>query len=459
MHIKSFALKNVGPFNDVAFEFDDHVNVFVGPNNSGKSCALTCLAEVCVYPFGIPKKYFREKGNAQFEIQFADGKSKKISKHIGQLPIEMNIGVSGVESLNKYAKLLKDMGYTAFVPALRWGTEFRASGPTTSAQKRKIDEKNRERTTSYEEIAKRIPCNRPETFIKNVKLAKEIDLEFDKRRAIFDHNFSLAQDKAIVQAIIDLDYKSYRQNLPNIHKLIDKIPEIASDITEGYPIEFSGVGEDSVGLYPKFKTPDGVMPLNALSQGTQSILHWVAHLLIGLANYYDFPNEPENCHGILIVDEIDAHLHPSWQRRIIPTLNKHFKNLQIFCSTHSPLMLAGLKSGQIILLKRNPKGGVTYSKNTSDIIGWSGDEILRNILELQSPTDLATDDKLKRLESIREKEKLSNEEEKELVRLRNEIGHSLSLAPTELGSAGELIERFINEAGKKMRRSGKRSNK
>ena len=50
--------------------------------------------------------------------------------------------------------------------------------------------------------------------------------------------------------------------------------------------------------------------------------------------------------GILIVDEIDVHLHPSWQRRIIPALTKNFPNLQIFCSTHSPLMLAGLGEGR-----------------------------------------------------------------------------------------------------------------
>ena len=166
-------------------------------------------------------------------------------------------------------------------------------------------------------------------------------------------------------------------------------------------------------------------PDNRPDQGTQSILHWIAHLMIGMANYHDFPAKPEKCPGILIVDEIDAHLHPSWQRRILPTLTKHFKNLQIFCSTHSPLLLAGLRRGQIILLKRSAQGGVVYSKNANDIVSWSADEILRNLLDVPTPTDIATEQKLRRLEMIREKENLSPGEEKELHKLRNEVSHML----------------------------------
>ena len=83
--------------------------------------------------------------------------------------------------------------------------------------------------------------------------------------------------------------------------------------------------------------------------------------------------------GILIVDEIDVHLHPSWQRRIIPALTKNFPNLQIFCSTHSPLMLAGLGEGQVQLLNRDADGKVVVSPNRWDMAGWSAEEILRSV--------------------------------------------------------------------------------
>ena len=51
MPITRLSFSNVGPFDDIEFEFDPQVNVFTGPNNSGKSSALWVLGELLVYPF------------------------------------------------------------------------------------------------------------------------------------------------------------------------------------------------------------------------------------------------------------------------------------------------------------------------------------------------------------------------------------------------------------------------
>ena len=56
MPIKTFRITNAGPFDDITFEFDEHVNVFVGPNNSGKSTALLALAGDGVFSFEFPRK-------------------------------------------------------------------------------------------------------------------------------------------------------------------------------------------------------------------------------------------------------------------------------------------------------------------------------------------------------------------------------------------------------------------
>ena len=223
---------------------------------------------------------------------------------------------------------------------------------------------------------------------------------------------------------------------------------MASQIAEGFPIDFYGVDEDDSGFYPTFSTLDGPMPLNTLSQGTQSIIQWLAHLLIGYGEYYDYAERLEELPGILIVDEIDAHLHPSWQRRIIPTLTRHFPNLQIFCSTHSPLMLAGLKQGQVHLLQRDDTGKVTVSKNDADIAGWSADEILRNLLGVADPTDVETVGRLERLQQLRDKEELSAEEAQELEKLRHAVrGDLLNAAVSDQAERlAEDFMRFVTEA-------------
>ena len=150
-----------------------------------------------------------------------------------------------------------------------------------------------------------------------------------------------------------------------------------------------------------------------------------------------------------MIDEIDAHLHPSWQRRIIPTLIRHFPKLQIFCSTHSPLMLAGLEAGQVQLLRRGEDGKVTVSTNESDIAGWSADEILRNFLDVPTPTDMATAEHVARLSELRHKETLTAAEAGELQTLRRAVGSELLRGPMSA-----QVEQFADEL---KRARGKRS--
>ena len=56
MPITGLSFSNVGPFDDIAFGFNQQVNVFTGPNNSGKSTILWVLGELLVYPFGHAKQ-------------------------------------------------------------------------------------------------------------------------------------------------------------------------------------------------------------------------------------------------------------------------------------------------------------------------------------------------------------------------------------------------------------------
>jgi hypothetical protein len=142
------------------------------------------------------------------------------------------------------------------------------------------------------------------------------------------------------------------------------------------------------------------VPFNVLSQGTQSVMQWLTFVLAGYAKYYGYPTNLAAQPGIVIIDEIDAHLHPAAQRRVIPALQRHFPRLQIFCSTHSPLMLAGLKTPQMQLFQRDAHGKVTLSRNETDIVGWSVDEILHGLLGVEHPTALETERRLRRLQEL-----------------------------------------------------------
>lgn len=406
MPLASLKLTNIGPFDDIAFEFDRQVNVFTGPNNSGKSTVLGALGDILVANFEFSRKLLREGKTAAFAVRPKGGSGQA---HKGELPIsvEGNSKYWTAQRRSRHSNLVRGLGYAGFIPALRLNADFRSPGPTA-----------------------KVGADGGES-----PLTGERQKRFSRA--------TLISDAEVVQQIIDLDYRSYRRDEPASRAIIVKIGELASEITEGFPIEFRGVAEDERGLFPQFHTPDGELPLNALSQGTQSLIQWLAHFLIGYAEHYGFPESLEDKPGIFIVDEIDAHLHPSWQRRIIPALTKHFPSLQIFCSTHSPLMLAGLKEGQAQLLRRDDRGKVVVSRNEGDIIGWSMDEITRILLDVPDPTDLATVEHLKRLQELRRKQTLSAAEAAELEQLRRTVNQDLLGGPMaqQLEQLTELLEK------------------
>ena len=425
MSVKSLWFTNTGPFDDIRFEFEKHVNVLTGPNNSGKSTALLVLGELLVYPFGLPSKLIRSDG-ARWELCF--GSAHRHQTLTGQLPTFPNDLVAMYESI----------GYTCFVPAQRYNSDYRSPGPSVGDR---IDERARVEADHIAQTWPEIYDDAGPESIRQAMRERHTSLhpELAKRAKLMMAGTSLVSDEDVVQKIVDLDYAGYRRRNPNIHRTIEQIASVSSEITEGFPLAFSDVGEDGRGLFPTVSTQNGELPVGSLSQGTQSIIHCVARILLGYAEYYDFPSDLSDKPGIVIIDEIDAHLHPTWQRRFIPTLRNNFPNLQFFCSTHSPLMLTGLDKGQIQLLRRDGEGRVTISVNESDIDGWTADEVLRNLLEVTDPTDIQTARRLARLQELRSTEGLSPTEAQELETLRRTVGQDLMRSP-RLGRAMEFAE-------------------
>jgi hypothetical protein len=93
------------------------------------------------------------------------------------------------------------------------------------------------------------------------------------------------------------------------------------------------------------------LPPTWLSDGYQAMLSWVADLLGHALLELDEGLDPRHLEGLVLLDEIDLHLHPTWQRRIVPLLREIFPHLQFIVTTHSPLVLASFEREEIILLK------------------------------------------------------------------------------------------------------------
>lgn len=148
---------------------------------------------------------------------------------------------------------------------------------------------------------------------------------------------------------------------------------------------------------------------------------------------------------ILVIDEIENHLHPTWQRRVIPTLLEYFPNVQIIATTHSPFVVAGLKAGQVHVLDRDADGVVTVSTNEHDVIGWTTDEILRTFMGVDEPTDQLTIHRRERLLELRRKDALTDEEAAEMERLRHQVNEDFLSSSTPLEAQRERYGNMMLE--------------
>lgn len=101
---------------------------------------------------------------------------------------------------------------------------------------------------------------------------------------------------------------------------------------------------------------EGLMPFNELSDGYRNMVGMVADIAHRAArlNPHHGAEAATKTTGIVLIDEIDLHLHPKWQRRVVQDLKKAFPKLQFIASTHSPFIIQSLEAGEVIDLDQNP---------------------------------------------------------------------------------------------------------
>lgn len=106
----------------------------------------------------------------------------------------------------------------------------------------------------------------------------------------------------------------------------------------------------------KIRTNGREHPLEALSSGMQSVVSMCTDIMESL---YAAGESVLKDGYVILIDELDAHLHPAWRLGILPRLQRAFPNAQIIFSTHDPLTLRGMKSPQIHVLARDDYGVVS----------------------------------------------------------------------------------------------------
>ena len=396
----------------VDFKFHEHVNVFIGPNASGKSTLLQHVLD----------NYRREWAGGNR----ADTSKPELS-YINNQPVHLTSSEHCVFALEDHdADDHRGKYDVIIVPAtrVRYGAAPQKDGPITDS-----DTHNFFGVESLSEVFYQDYIHSTVSALYRTVEGNAID---DQTAELIGSQYV---DYELLHTFVELVAKEtprkvgvgLNEALALAHSCAKDIcREIVMGSTPLNDLAVREVESDSGLPKPEAQFELGVrvqtndmhhgrrvpsLDMTSLSAGTEGTLWWTRLIALGLLFMHEFNPGWQKRQAILLIDEIENHLHPTWQRRVIPALLKHFPGLQIFATTHSPFVVAGLKAGQVHLLNRDGNGVVTATTNTEDIVGWTADEILRTYMGVHDPTDDETASAAAELRRLRNEGTRADEQE------------------------------------------------
>jgi predicted ATPase len=196
----------------------------------------------------------------------------------------------------------------------------------------------------------------------------------------------------------------------------------------------------------------GAIPLSGLSDGYRSTLTWVIDMLGWAMQHAEatpgppFGDRPIT--GIVLIDEIEQHLHPSWQRRIIRQLRAQFPDIQFIVSTHAPLCVVGttdLDDKEVALcVARNAQGHVEVVCDIPPPRRQRADQVVTSFLfGLDTSGDNETKAKIARLSKLLGMSAPPESVVEEIQALESELEEILGADETEMST---LVAKKIREA-------------
>lgn len=130
----------------------------------------------------------------------------------------------------------------------------------------------------------------------------------------------------------------------------------------------TGTGFESTWIIDKNGTS---LSIDQLSSGERSLFYMIAWMSRWLVQNTPEGADPLQTPGVVLIDEIDLHLHPRWQRNVLPALTETFPNLQFIITTHSPQVLSRVPNGCLFIIddfKIYPATSRVYGRDSNSIL-------------------------------------------------------------------------------------------
>ena len=415
-------MQNFRCYTDFTMHFSPGVTVIVAENGKGKTAILDGLA-ITMAPYlaafpGIKTRNF-QPNDVRMVLDTAESRNElqiQRMKYLLPVTLEMEVKaddgksyswkrelktVKGRTSSSVSARLVSEYGkkvaealnqpddHQLLLPVIGYYGTSRMWNDSSLLKRKKVD---LARSSGYVECLE--PSGSYNTFAQWFRYASESALEYD--RIIVEKNLEAKNP--------------YREILKAINKAI-----ITCIRSMGWTdLKYSFAAQNLLICHPE----KGELPLEAMSDGARSVISMAADIAYRMARLNPDLGEDVtlNTPGIVLIDEVDMHLHPSWQQTVVNDLIKAFPKVQFIVTTHSPQVLTSVPAECIRILHWD--NDLVDIEEPSFSLGAESSQLLRDIQHVESrPSSLPIVKTLQRYLQLVNEDKWDSEEALELRKI------------------------------------------
>jgi energy-coupling factor transporter ATP-binding protein EcfA2 len=400
MRISSLRLKDIGPFVDSTIEFPKGTNdgladvyLLVGQNGCGKTTALHAIASALLAP-EVPTGFNRRvNGEGALVVETSVGAFGAVAGG-SRTTDESNHAKARALGLNPLLPAGQSDGLTFFMPS--------ASGDSGSwlLWARSMNDQRLIDPLTWAAFAYSGASTFHDPQVTTISEISEGPLSGSLG---FESN---ASSQRLAQWIVLQDYRIGKASDPRRKAELKRSLDLLSDTVAaiiGTSFSFH-IAEEQ--LTPRALVSGKSVELGLLPRGLQAIIGWVGDLLMRLDRIpWSGSLPPSQREFLLLLDEIDLHLHPAWQRKVLPAVQKLFPKAQVIASTHSPFVVASLRDGAVIELRIDENGKSaaqpplkTWEHNGGVPHNYSG--VLSRLFGINSDFDLEEERQIRAIQDL-----------------------------------------------------------
>lgn len=381
LFIKNLHIYHYRLFDDISLDFQKGINILIGDNGVGKTSildAIACCLHDILKAHKVTNKYIAKDDIrlgeewARIDCTFSDGRTDFFStkgNHRG--------GTS-----DRLKQLLETYGTVNYSD---------------------INESNKMRGNSFLTTNRKVYPVICYHSINKEEEKKEKQNSADKDERIKGYSGCL-NGRADIKTVYSWLKKASKSEKSIFSEIIQDF--ICKLDNRPFKIKINSDGQIMISF------SGNEISLSKYSSGFQTIMQLIIDLTYRIILLNPSHPDPRNTPGVVLIDEIDLHLHPNWQWKIMDTLGQLFPNIQFIVTTHSPMILSSCKECNLILLGYDSNTGQIYhdEENTTELYGQSVDDVLSlHMVSSHIPEELSNDfQKLQRYFSSKQFELAEN---------------------------------------------------